>query len=155
VSFTRWIAATYGHFVKWTENTFNSVIKWADKELAAIRHDAASVLSWAEREFDYVIHYAEHLVDNARSWVINDIWNPLYHDVRVSLDWIGHEGAFVYGLLTHPDKLTELLIAYIWKYWLTLFRTYSKPLIAYMMASWRSVLPDIVSILEDIISSQL
>lgn len=154
-SLSSWIARTYNGFVRWTENTFNSVIRWADNELSSIRHDLSSLISWAQKEFDYGLHYAEHLVDDARSWVINDVWNPLFHDISVALGWIGKEGAFMYALLTHPDKLADLLIGYGTRSWLTLFRKYGKTLIALGMSSWRSATPDIVSILEDIISSLL
>jgi phage-related protein len=150
-----WIARTYTTFTKWVSQQFNDVIKWADNAIKTVERDISSVISWASKELDNLGHYAESLVNNLKNWILNDVWKPLYNDVTGAVGWIAKEGAYTYDLITHPEKLTQLLIAYIWKAWLPLFKTYAKPLVSFIISQWRNSIPDIVSVIEDIISSLL
>lgn len=152
-SISSWIARTYNTFTKWVSQQFNDVIKWADNAIKTVEHDVSSVISWASKELDTLGHYAESLFDGLKNWVLNDVWKPLYDDVTGAIGWIAKEGAYIYDLITHPEKLTALLIAYIWKSWLALFKAYAKPLVAFIIAQSRNAIPDVVSVMEDIISS--
>lgn len=146
---------TYNTFVSWVDKTFNDVIKWASGEIATVEKYAEGVLSWAVREFSTFGKWVTGLFDDVESWAIDKIWNPLWADITSALGWIEHEGAFAYDLLTHPDKLALLLITYVWSAWLTLFRTYAKPIVSYILNNLRGNIPDLVSVIEDIITSIL
>jgi phage-related protein len=146
---------TYNTFVAWVDHTFNAVLKWAENEIATVTRFANAVLAWAVREFDTVNRWVTGLFNAVYRWVITEIWDPLYRDISGAIGWITHEGAFVYDLLTHPDKLTALILAYVWAAWLGLFREFAKPIVSYILHSLRRNIPDLVSVLEDIISSIL
>jgi len=154
-SVSSFVYNTYNTFVRWVDKTFSDVIKWASNEIATVEHYATDILTWATREFDSVNKWVTGLFDSIEKWVISDIWDPLYGSITGALAWIGHEGSFMYDLLTHPDKLVQLILAYVWSAWLDLFKQFAKPIVAYIVQNFKAVVPDLVSVMEDIITSIL
>lgn len=150
-----WISSVYGHFVKWVENEFNAVIRFFSNAITDIRNWISDASRWLTKAFDDVYHFITAIVTDVRSWVLQDIWNPLFSAISGAIRWIEHEGAYVFDLVTHPEKLVLLLIAYIWSAWLDLFRKFTKPIIGWLLANWKSVIPDIESVIEDILTHLL
>lgn len=147
------VGQVYNAFVQWVDREFGNVINWASGEIGDVEHYAENVLNWASNAIGAVERWVTGLLNDLRQWVIQDIWSPLARDLSTALTWIGREGAYVYTLLTHPELLAQFLIAYLLSAWLTLTRRYAKPLVAWFLGSWKQFTPDIVSVLEDIISS--
>lgn len=100
------------------------VIKWAEKELVSLTHDIESLGKWALRQLDQLIKDIESAVKGVVSWVITHVFDPLKTDFLTAWHWITHEGALIYDLITHPEKLAALLAHYIWNSWLDLFKKF-------------------------------
>lgn len=152
-SFSSWIAHTYHTFTTWVSQQFSAVLKWADNAIKSVEHDLSTVVSWASNQLATLGHYIDSLVDDAKNWVLNDVWKPLYNDVTGTINWIEKEGAYVYNLITHPDLFIALFMSYIWSAWLSLFKTYTKPIVSFILANLKNAVPDVVSVMEDILSS--
>jgi len=154
-SIGHFIDSTYDTFVRYVLSYFDRIISWTREIVSDVEKYAENVYHAAFQGLDNLEHWAESEFNDFRHWILTEIWNPLYNDITGAIRWIEHEGAFAYDLLTHPDKLATLLIGYVWNGWLGLARKYAKPLLSMFLSEWRSATPDIVSILEDLISSLL
>jgi len=143
----------YDAFVAWVRNEFNDIVKSLEHDISDVENYAEDVYHWALTQLDTIAKYAYGIIDNVTKWVISDIWDPLYNNISGALSWIGNEGAYLYDLVSHPDKLVDFIISYIWSAWLSLFRQYAPQLISYVLSNWQATIPDIASVLEDIISS--
>lgn len=86
-------------------------------------------------------------------WILSTIFGPLSKLIAQALAWIGKEGAYVFDLLTHLEKLADLIIAFLWSGWLLLFRKYAGQLVAFILHNWRAWLPGVLPVIEDIITS--
>jgi phage-related protein len=146
---------TYNTFVTWVSKTLDDVVKWAESAIAVVQHYADDILSWASQEFDYILKWVPSLIGDLEQWAIQHIWDPLYNSVSGAVNWIEHEGASIYDLVTHPDRLTQFILAYVWSAWLDLFRQFAKPIVSYILNSLRGNIPDLISVIEDIITSVL
>lgn len=160
-----------------TENLFNEVWKYilqvynyAKAIVDVVIHNLISwvtgiwndVFSFAKGVYEQLVQWVDFLkhaiavaIDDVRTWIINSIWNPLFKAITEALNWIAHEGAFVYDLLTHPDKLFALLAAYIWGAWIGLFKKYGRTIARWLMHEMMSLTGDLADILEAIISGML
>lgn len=109
--------------------------------------------TWTVGQLSSLSAYALSLFTGLVKWIISSIFGPLSRDIASALAWIAREGAYVFDLLTHLDKLANLLIAFLWSGWIGLFKQYAKPLVAYMIQHMRGLAPLFLSVLEDILVS--
>lgn len=128
----------------WTGSLINQVSKYSE-----------AVYHWALSEVSNLIHAIENAYADIEHWVIAEIWDPLYRGISGALDWIAQEGAYVYDLLTHPDKLVTLIESYLWSSWLTWLKRLAIPVTAFIVQNFRAVVPDLVSVAEDVIDKVL
>jgi phage-related protein len=149
------VTGTFATFSRWVTHQFDTVLKWAESRLSAVEKYAGDILAWATREIAAVSKWVTGLITGVEHWVISNIWQPLYNDISGAVNWIEREGAYVYDLVTHPEKLVKLILAYVWLSWLALFTQFAKPIISYILHHLRSNIPDLVSVIEDIIASIL
>lgn len=141
--------------IKFVKNEFSAVVKWAVKQLDRIASYANAVYKWALRQFDNIIGEINSTVKAITRWVIANIYDPLTRDIRTALNWITHTGADMWDLVSHPDKLVAWLAVYLLKAWLGILRRWSIPITAYILHTSRLLIPDFISILEDVISKVL
>lgn len=110
---------------------------------------------WTSGQLARLAAYALSLFTGLIKWVLSAVFGPLSRDIARALAWIGKEGAYVFDLLTHLDKLANLLIAFLWTGWLALFRRYAKPVVAYIIQHIRGLVPEFLAVMEDIIATLL
>lgn len=70
---------------------------------------AQQIFTWAQQSVAWLTHYAEKLTHDAINWVIDHVWNPLYHVVTTAWNWIYGRGETLWHYITHPDLLAVLL----------------------------------------------
>jgi hypothetical protein len=151
----QWVTHEVSNLTNLIDFLVNRLYKWALTAIADLDNYAKDLYRWAFNEFHTVSNWVLGIIDQVRRWVLNDIWNPLYRDVSGAIGWITSKGAYVYDLLTHPDKLVALLAAYLLKAWLSILRTWGKPIARFILLQGKSLIPDLVSVIEDIIHSVL
>lgn len=150
-----YIVSVYHYAVAIVDVVIHNVIVWVQRiwnDLYSYAHGVYETLvSWV----DFLKHAIAVGLDDLRRFVINDVWNPLYHGLTDALRWITHEGAYVYYLLTHPDKLVALIGHYLWAAWIQLLKTYGRIIGQWLLHSMRDLAGPFLDILETILSGIL
>ena len=126
---------------------------WALNELSKLYDYARSVYRWAVSELARLEKWAQGELNKVIQWVIHHIWEPLYNAVTNAIRWIEREGAFVYYLLTHPDKLAALLAQYVLSQWMNLGKRFAKPFVRWLVHNIIAEVPMVANVIEDIIAS--
>lgn len=126
---------------------------WAASELAKLADYAKGVYNWALSELGRIESWALGELDKLAQWVLRNVWDPLWNAIASAVKWIENEGAYVYYLVTHPDKLAQLLAEYALSQWLNLGRRFAKPFIKWLVHNIIAEVPTVSSIIEDIIAS--
>lgn len=143
-------------YAKWiVTKLVPSVIHWAEKELLSVAHDIADLGKWAVGWIDRLIKDIASAIKNITNWVIKNIFDPLKTDFLTAWHWITHEGAMIYDLITHPEKLAALLAGYIWDSWLGLFKKYGPQIARWLMRNLPNEAGMIVDAVEKFISNLL
>lgn len=129
------------------------VLRWAENELAKLASYLAQLRDWAISELKALANWALGELDKLTQWVLKHIWDPLWNAITGAVKWIEKEGAYVYYLITHPDKLAALLAQYVLANAMLLGKRFAKPFVRWLVHNMISEIPSISSIIEDIIAS--
>lgn len=149
------IVNSYNVFTQWVSHYFDDVISWAQNLINGVNKYISDVLSWANQEFNAVNNWVNGLFNSWYHWILSQVWDPLFNLASTAINWTEQQGAYVYDIITHPDKLVALVLAQVWSAWLSLTRQWAKPLMSFYLASWQLVAGELIPIIEDIISSVL
>lgn len=131
------------------------VIRWAQNALTDLSNFATSIVRWASSELDSLGKLITSVDHAITSWVVRDIWNPLYTLVSGPIKWIAHEGATAYYLVTHPDKLMSVLSSYLYSAFIDILKRDSRPIGKWLTHVMMSFAGPIADVLEQIISAIL
>jgi hypothetical protein len=126
---------------------------WAWNELGRLRDYAVHLYDWAASELNRLRAWAVSELNNVIQWVIHHIWNPLWTAITSAIKWIEKEGAYVYYLLTHPDKLAALIGQYVLSQAMNLGKRFAKPFVKWLVHNMIHEIPFLTGIIEDIIAS--
>jgi len=154
-SVDKWVTHTVDWLRGLIQQVYHDIVSWAVRQLNNLRNFAVSAYRWTVRELDKLASSISATAHAITSWVIQHIWQPLDNAITGAIHWIEHEGAFAYDLVTHPDKLAALLAAYLFRFWLALLRQWAVPITRFVLHQSRALVPDFVSILEDVITKVL
>lgn len=149
------VNGSYRNFVFWTENQFSQTNNREQRDYNYLVSIINKISRQASTDITIIQQTEKSDIAALIKWIISQIFGPLRTLIGQALNWITHEGAFLYDLLTHLEKLADLLIGFLWSGWLVLFRKYAPQLVKYVLHNWRAIAPDIAHVLEDIISSVL
>lgn len=127
--------------------------KWAENEIAKAYNYAVGVYHWILSEIGRLENWALGELNKLYQWVLRNVWDPLWNTVKSIVQWIEREGAYVYYLITHPDKLALLLGKYILASWMGLASKYGKIVARWILHNALSDGAWLANFLEDIISS--
>lgn len=133
----------------------HDVISWASNALNTLSSIVNAAIHDIEAGLDDVRNRILQAYHDIESWVMQNIWDPLWNFITTAIHWIENEGAFVYDLLTHPDKLVKLIASYIWQEWLTLLKTYAAPIGRWLLHSMIGLAGDLIDVFETIIAALL
>lgn len=143
----------YFPFVKWTEGEVSTLGSELYRDYNQLVKDINAVSKQSTQNYTVIDNSINSDIANLIKWIISTIFNPLLSKITGALTWIGKEGAYVLDLLTHLDKLADLVMAFIWLGWLGLFKKYFKSIVVFIFHNWKSWIPAILPIIEDIITS--
>ena len=122
-------------------------------ELTRLWKFAQWVYDQAVQELDLLRRWALAELNKLLQWVIDHVFTPLWTLITSAIKWIEKEGAYVYYLLTHPDKLATLLAQYVLGQVMNLGRRFAKPFIKWLVHNMVNEIPTVSSVIEDIIAS--
>lgn len=141
--YAKWIVAVY----------IRNVIRWAQRLYDTLRKYAIGVYRFAVKWVDYVIKLVARTVGDITGWVIRDIWKPLHDFIAQAWHWVTHEGAYVYGLITHPDRLAGLLAHWIWISWISVTSKYARPIARWLLHQMPGMAHDVIDVFERILEA--
>lgn len=110
-----------------------------------------NVSSWVDTFRAWVIH----TFDDFTHWVVSDIWDPIWRTLNAIVNWVEHEGASIWDLVTHPEKLFAWIASYVWKAWLDILKQWAIPITTYILKQSISLVPDVLDLLEAVIAKVL
>jgi len=137
----------------WATEQLNSIISWAEKQLASVAKSISSIIAWASSLIDALRAYAVALVNDAKNWVIQNVYNPIVRSITDALKWITTDGYYAVQLLRNPPLLAKLLAKWLWGEWLSLIRQYSGVIGKWILHSMMGMASSVGSVIEDIIAS--
>ena len=144
---------TYARWI--VEVVIAGVIHWADAAINFVLKYAQGVWQILVASFDYLKNLILRLINDAITWVIRNIYDPLVKWLTDAWHWITHEGAFVYYLLTHLDKLASLLAGWLWHEWLNLFGRYGRTVARWLISHMLGLAKPLIDVLETIVAAIL
>lgn len=150
-----WVTRTVTWIINYIRSEATAIVHWSLNIWNELRDYAIKVYQWALKYFDYVINYVLSSVQNIIKWIIQDVWTPLYNYWRQLFDWIDRYGMWLWDVVSHPEKLVALIGVYLLSAWLTILRRWSGPIVSFLIRQSYRFIPDIVSLLEDVISKVL
>jgi phage-related protein len=150
-----YIATVYDYARAIVDVIIHNLIVWIDRIVNAVEQYAEDVYGQLVKWVDWLVHAISVAIDDVRSWIINDIWNPLYRDITSALNWILHWGAYILDLITHPEKLVKLLGHWLWISWIDLVKSYGRPIARWLMHTMLTLPRELADLIETVIASLL
>lgn len=128
---------------------------WAVREFDAIIGDINKLVKWAVNQVDNLVHEIAKAYNAIEHWVMVEIWLPLKTRLDSAINWIEQEGAYVYDLITHPEKLVTLIESYLMSAWLVWLRRLARPIAQLILQQFRTLAGELISVLEDVLTNIL
>lgn len=147
------IVNDYGHFVTWVVREFAAFSARADQEYNQLIGYINDLAHRTQQNITVVQEGLNSSIAALIRWIIQNIFDPLFNDITGLLNWLSRWGNWLVDILTHLEKLADLLMAFLWSGWLLLFRKYAKQIVIFIFQHWKSWIPDVLSVIEDIIAS--
>lgn len=151
----RWVGEIETFILNYAYTLYNDVTSWVGRIWNDLWNYIDNGLKWLSSWVDNVVGYFTSWIDRLTNWVISNIWNPLYNAISGALRWIGHEGAWVFYIITHPDQLALLLARYLLGAWVSLGRRYAGAFARWVIHGMIAAAGDVAGILEDFIAGIL
>jgi hypothetical protein len=152
-SFVDFVVFAYNPFVNWVNQTVKALAKRESDDYNRLVNFINGLSHKASQDITIVQDNLSSDIAGLIKWILSVLLPPILRDIATALAWIAKEGAYVFDLLTHLEKLADLILAFLFKGWLVLFRKYSKPIVTFVIRNWRSWLPGVLPVIEDIITS--
>lgn len=152
-SFVLFVVLTYNPFVVWVVNTFNAVARRESDDYNRLVNFINGLSRQTNQNITVLQDGINTDIAGLIKWILSAIFGPLSAAIGRALAWIGKEGAYVFDLLTHLEKLADLILAFLFQGWLLLFRKYAKEIVTFVIRNWRAWLPGVLPVIEDILTS--
>lgn len=150
-----WVTRTVSYIYAYIRSEATAIVHWVVGIYDDLRKYAIDVYQWAIKAYDYILNWVTTVVNAVVKWVIANIWQPLYNSIRSLFAWIEQYGVWLWDVVSNPEKLVAWLMRYLLSAWLYILRTWSAPIVSWLIQQAYRFIPDIVSLLEDVISKVL
>lgn len=151
--FNSFIVHDYNTFVTWTANSFSNLQGDMQRGFDRMQQIVDSFHNQDQQAIGVVQENLSNGLSGLIQWVIQHIFDPLFSDIGGLLAWLARWGNWLVDILTHLEKLADLIMAFLWSGWLVLFQKYAKQIVVFIFQNWKSWIPSLLPIIEDIISA--
>lgn len=153
LSYGQFTQNDYPRFVKWVEGWISTLLQREQQDYNQLIADINTLAHRTTQNVTIVQQQEQSDILGLIKWIISAIFDPLRSLISGALSWITNEGAWLFDLLTHLEKLADLIMAFLWDGWFLLFRKYLKQVVVFIFRNWKSWIPAILPVIEDIIVS--
>lgn len=137
----------------YVRSALSTLSSWLAQELGTIRNDINGIIHTVTSWVDDLRNDIVNGINTVVKWVTSHIYDPLYNLITGAVHWIEHEGAYIYDLITHPEKLVALLAKYIWSSYIDLLKKYGKPIARWLLHSMLGLANEFADVLETIFTA--
>src|SRR5712692_1859202 len=102
-------AAVLGRFFYILHVVLPFIVRWAGRELQWLSTFIVMVWKWGIRETQRIWSALWHAIADVIKWTVVHIYDPLFRSLALAWHWIQHEGTILWFMITHPDKLVDIL----------------------------------------------
>lgn len=88
---------------------FPATLKRIDALVGAVKHYAIDVYDFAVHVYDTLRNLIAAGLRDLKTFVLQDVYKPLFDFITQAWHWITHEGAVVFYYISHPAALVELI----------------------------------------------
>jgi hypothetical protein len=142
------------HFAEWIVDVAIRDIwdfgRWVYRE--AINF-ATSVRDMAMRWIDYAIHFIERTISDLTSWVIRNIWHPLWNEITGIWHWVHVAGDWLYDVVTHPEKLATILASWAYRELPRVMLRFSRPIGRWLIHGMKDRAGEVFDVIEHILAA--
>lgn len=149
------ISGPYASFIGWVQIRTGLMVIDYNNKYNRLANDINTTRSWVSTLVAGAESLARSLFGALTKWIISTIFGPLSRDIAQALGWILKEGTFLLDIITHPEKLIALVLRYLFGVWVSLVVKYGPQVFAYGLRHWKSFLPVILSVAENVIDNVL
>ena len=151
----RWVTHEVDSLINLIASDFKAIVKWAGNLIGDALAYAKSGYQWALRQLDNLSKFVSSTANSIVRWVVANIWQPLDNYITSAINWIDRYGSKVWDLVSNPEKLVAWIASYLLRAWLKLLTIWAVPITAFILQRARLLIPDLVSIIEDVITKVL
>lgn len=151
----QWVDNVLQSLQDWVIRIYGDVEQWVSGLFSQLYDYVVSVYHWALQQLDNLFNAIRYVWSSIVNWVLTNIWDPLYNFIDGVFQWIGTAGYWMYYLLTHPDRLAQLLGQYLLREWINLSKKYAGVVGRWMIHTMLSVSNDVGEILASFLASIL
>lgn len=155
IQLSQFLSGDYPRFVIWVEGKFGWIAQQEQQDFNQCIADINTLAHRTSQNITIVQQQEQSSLLGLIKWIITSIFDPLSSLIGGAISWIENEGKWLFDLLTHLEKLADLIMAFLWSGWLLLFRKYLKAVVAFIFHNWKSWIPAVLPVIEDIITSVL
>lgn len=155
IDWDAFIGRDYPAFTRWVFQGLTSLANREQSDFGNLENQVNALARRTAQQITVVQQSSSDGLAGLLKWVIQHLFAPLFSDIAGVLGWIAKEGAWLVSLLSDLEKFSDLIMAFLWRGWLVLFRKYLKEIVVFIMAGWKGWIPAILPVIEDIITSVL
>ena len=125
-----------GKAVGWAQGAVHTVERW----VSALVSDA--------------LRWARGAINTVEGWA-RDTFRAVWGEIKKAADWIAQAGGYVFGILAHPTRLVQWILADLVAPLLDYLIQAGAPVFAWILRGFRTVLPELAHTLEDVLAKVL
>lgn len=138
---------------RWADHEIHIISDWILGMVNQLWAYAQSLYKWATNQLNQVWNFLFQFIHDIYSYILNNIWNPLYQDFQDAKAWASQWFNSVWQYIEHPELLVNLIGHYLMTVWLQLARQFAVPFVRWLIRAMRSMAGEVFDMLENVISS--
>lgn len=147
------VVSTADAIYRWFDHLIHTISDWVLSLVNQLWQFIQGVYTWALNQINALWKYVFQFSRDIYSWVLRNIWDPLYHDYQDAVNWATQQFNQVWQYIEHPEMLASLIGRYLLASGIQLAERFAVPVTRWIVRSMRSMAGEVFDLLESVISS--